>query len=377
MTKEKEKIAETDENLANFNWEETGEDAFFVDPAEKVKISEEKSTEETKETTEETEEEKIAKAKLLEDEDSEDFFEETIEKKVGVEGTLEQSATIWSDTARDFVEAGIFKHVEIEEGLEIDEEKFLELQEQEYEAEVTERLSIWAKQELDEDAQAFIKFKKDGGKTADFFNSLRVESKIPTGDISTEEHQDAVIRFQLSEEGWDKEEIEDRLEYLTSSGKKEKTASKYDEKLKVRAEAEKAALILKANAAKETAKANELAYKKSIKDTLDATQEVGGFKITAKDKTDLYAFLTKKDFKVSDTKSITGFQKKLAEIFQEPTKMVLLAKLVNSDFDMSSFEKGALTKETKKVKNTIEQRRGLRSVNQSRISQSTTLADLF
>jgi len=88
-------------------------------------------------------------------------------------------------------------------------------------------------------------------------------------------------------------------------------------------------------------------------------------------------FLTKKDEKTVDGKPITGFQKKLAGVFQDKEKMILLAKLVNSDFDMSGFKKATITKKTKQVKKNLEQRRSLRPSGSGGSHQGSSLAELF
>ena len=59
--------------------------------------------------------------------------------------------------------------------------------------------------------------------------------------------------------------------------------------------------------------------------------------------------------------------------------MILLAKLLATDFDMSDLEKKAKITETKRIKETLESRKGLRP-NASRGSQligGKSLADLF
>ena len=140
---------------------------------------------------------------------------------------------------------------------------------------------------------------------------------------------------------------------------------------------EKEGLLQQAAESKRIAKENEIEYKQSIKDVLEDTKEVSGVKITTKDKTTLYNFLTKKAHKVSDKKSVTGFQKGLSEVFQDPTKMILLAKLISSDFDLSDFEKATKTKQTRKVKTNLEQRRNMRPSTTGRSGSGSSLAELF
>lgn len=368
------------EGLLNFNWEDT-EDNFFglgnptpASPKKEEKEKEEEAPESKSKEKEEEEEEKELDFFSPNEEEQEEQEEEGQEKH---KTSSKTSTSIYTDVYKDLREQGIFKHAEIEEGEDLDADKLFELQQQEYEAEVSARLTSWATEELDEDARAFIKFKRDGGSTEDFLNTYSKSSALPTGDISDESYQDRIIRFQLKQEGWDSEEVEDRLKYLTDSGTKQRVAKRYDNKIREEADREKAATLAQAARDREAIEEQEKEYKKTIRTVLTDTKDVNGVKITDKDKTELFNFLTKKDFKVSDTKSITGFQKKLGEVFQDTSKMILLAKLVNSDFDMKDFEKASITKKTKQIKSNLEQRKGLRPTSSGSSLGGNSLAELF
>lgn len=372
-------MAQEQNDLLGFNWEE-GDSYFGLGPSEEV----EPVIPKVKEVEEEVVVDKnkpTPKAKEEEEEEDEDYFPGSETKKPEATATNEEDdepvESVYNDLYKDLKDAKIFKHVEIEEGTVLDPDTFAELQEEEYEIEVSERLKAWATEELDDDAKAFIKFKREGGSTAQFFATYAKTSDLPTGDIADEDYQDEVIRYQLTEEGWDKDEIEDRIEYLTTSGRKQKVAEKYDVKVKAEDTKRKQALLAQADAQKKNVKAQEEEFKNDIKSTLDSVEEIEGFKISKQDKVDVFNFLTKKEHKVSDSRSITSFQKKLAEIFQDTNKTILLAKLIQSDFDMSSFEKKIVTKKTREIKSNLEQRKGLRPSNSGSSLQGSQLADLF
>lgn len=360
--------------LLTFDWE-GGENENFFD------VATEKS--EVQKIVEEIDKEKFEVQKdNKEIKKDEDFFEDEIrsEKEIkndNEESQREQEGNIYKDVYKDLKDNGIFKHVNIEEEEELDANKLFELQQEEYETEVTERLKTWASEELDEDAKAFIKFKREGGNTADFFNIYKSNSNIPTGEIDDENYQDDVIRYQLKEEGWDKDEIEDRIAYLTESGKKQRAAEKYSEKIKQEEDRKKQLLLKQAEQQKLASKEQEENFKSNVKETLESTNEVNGFKISLQDKNKIFNFLTKKEYKISNTKTITGFQKKLAEVFQDTNKMILLAKLVENDFDMSDFEKQITTKKTQQIKSNLEQRKGIRPSNSGNSLKGSNLADLF
>lgn len=371
-----EQTVETSQNgLMDFNWDESGADSFFGlnEFGEEPKPIEEKTPKSVVQTTPPPTTETIESDKEeVEKQEELSFFEE--EDKTKKESTTDNA--FYEDVYKDLKEAGIFKHIELEDGEELDADRLYELQQEEIEAEVTSRLDAWASQELDEDAKAFIKFKIQGGDTSEFFKTYQNTSEITLGDIEDEDYQDSLIRYQLQKEGWDRDEIEDRLEFLTESNKKSKFAERYHDRLIKEQEKEKQALVKQAEEQKIRAKQQEEQFRASIKDTLDTNKEINGIKFTDKDKNNLINFLTKRE-KLEDGRVITGFQKKLSESFNDPKKIALLAKILNDDFDFSSFEKSAITKKTKEIKRNIEQRQSMRPTGSGSSSGANSLASLF
>ena len=373
-------VDQSQNGLLDFNWDDSTDSFFGLNdqgdepqPVEKPKTPEATKVDDA--PTDDKPEESKDKNKTKEDE-TVSFFEEGEEdEKLKREGT--ENPNFYTDVYKDLKESGIFKHVEIDEDEELDADRLYELQQEEIETEVGARLQSWATDDLDEDAQAFIKFKIQGGNTADFFKVYRESTQITLGDIESEDYQDELIRYQLQKEGWDKDEIEDRLEYLTESNKKSKFAEKYFTKLEQEIETQKQNLTKQAEKQKQTTRLQEEEFKNSIKETLDSNTEIKGFKISDKDKGTILNFLTKKDQKIDNNTSITGFQRKLSEVFKDPNKIVLLAKLVNDDFDFSQLEKSSVTKKTKEVKRNIENRQSMRPSGSGSSSGANSLASLF
>lgn len=350
-------MAQEENQLLNFEWDE--EEFFNEETVEK------KKPEETEAKKPEDKEEPEPEPKF--------FNEKTGEEEV----EPGEVSNVFKGSFKGLKESGIFKHIDVEnEEEEIDPERFLELQQEEYEIEVTERLKNWATEELDEDARAFISFKTKGGDTAEFFKALAPVAEVPVGDLKDEVYQDDIIRYNLLKEGWDAEEVEDRLEYLTKIGKKEQQALKYDQKTKKELQVLREEAVKKQEKISLEQKKQEDAFKANIKKTLESVDNIKGFPFSVVEKNKAFNFITKRELKAGNM-TITPFQKKLAEIFQDPEKTILLARLVETDFDMSSFEKGVKTKHTKEIKKDLEQRK---TISSSRIGSSLpggSLADLF
>lgn len=380
MSENTENTVDTSQNgLLDFNWDDSADSFFGLNeqgeepqPIQKSTVKEEIEVDEDT-TSEDKPKENKSKTK----EDEETFFFEEDEENQEFERKKSEDSNFYEDIYRDLKDSGIFKHVELDEDEEIDADRLYELQQEEIEAEVGARLQAWANEDLDEDAQAFIKFKLEGGSTSEFFKTYQNSSEFSLGDIEDEDYQDNLIRHQLQKEGWDKDEIEDRLEYLTDTNRKAKFAEKYHIRLEKEIEQEKRALREQMEEQKQRAKQQEEEFKNNIKDILSTSSEIKGLKISDKDKSTILNFLTKKDQKVDGNIVVTGFQRKLSEVFKDPNKIVLLAKIVNDDFDFSSIEKSSVTKKTKEVKRNIENRQSMRPSGSGSSSGANSLASLF
>ena len=312
------------------------------------------------------------------EEEIEEVEEKVEDVKSETKKTSNSEPSIYTDVYKDLKSYGILKHTEIDENEDLDADKLAELYEQDYEQEVKNRVKEWVNQTLDEEAQAFINFKQAGGNTRDFVKYMALEENhLPQGDLEDEYFQDEVIRLQLSNEGLDSDEIEEELEFLTERGKKESVAKRYYNKLKVENDKKREAFLKEQE---EKALAQEKAkqdFNNQVSNILTNSDEVKGFKITAKDKQNLYKFLTKKDVKVGEGQYVTKFQSKLAEALSDGEKYVFLAKLLESDFDLSSYEKAIKSTEVRKIKSNLENRKGLTRSNSGSSTKGLSLDDLF
>ena len=349
-----EQVLEQDNELLSFKWDTVEEEPTVEEPKEESK-DEEKKVEPEPEFTFETPK-------------TEDG-EEIVEKK-----NNESVDSIYNDLFKDLKQNNIFNHVELEEGEELTAERFFELQEEEYEAEVKERIDNWAKN-IDEDGRKYLKFLSDGGKTKDFLEVFVNTEEPLDGDINDEEYQDDLIREKKLSEGFSRDETEEYLSNLPKSVKR-KEATLYKENVQKDVEYRKEQLLRQQEQAKIRQIEEQKEFNKNIQDILENQKEVNGFKITEKDKSNIFNFLTRRDQKVNDKVVVTGFQKKLAEVFKDTSKLVVLAKLLHNDFDLSQIEKQIITKETKKIKSNLENRKTISSSSGSSYKEKQ-FYDLF
>ena len=289
----------------------------------------------------------------------------SVEKDEKVE-PVQQESSIYTDVYKDLKDYGILKNVELEEVGNLTAADLEQIYEKDYELEVQKRIKEWSASQ-DKDFQDFINFKLNGGNSRDFINHIsNDENYLPEGNIEDERFQDEIIRFQLAyREGWDDEEVEERLEQLTNNGKKAYTASKYYQRIEQERQLDRERLLEEQERKKYQALQQENEFKNNVSQVLQTSSDINGYKIANKEKQGIYDFITKRNIKVSDTQAVTGFQKKLAETLQDNRKVVLLAKMLMNDFNFKDFEKQVETKVTKQVKSNLENRSGLKSNSSS------------
>ena len=290
------------------------------------------------------------------------------------EGNTEFS--IYTDLAKDLKERGFLKNIELEEAKDLTADDFYDLQSRDYEEEVNKRLEHWATQELDEDAKAFIQFKRAGGKTEDFFRVYN-DSSIEEGDIEEEDFQDQIIRRQLKQDGWDDEEIDERLEILTEKGKKAALAEKYYGRMVEQQQQQREELQKRLEQQREVERLQAQKLQEELRENIKNTSEIKGIKFSDKDKEELFDMMVRPKYQTEDGEVLTGFQAKLREALSDKEKSLLLVKLLKDDFDFSSIEKKATTKKVKEIKSNLESRKNYKSSGFGSSPKGSSLADLF
>lgn len=269
-------------------------------------------------------------------------------------------------------EDSVVEELEIikELGLEVDS---LEDVFEAFESKIDERAKEYIEnifEELDEDAIAFIKFKKAGGATQDFLKAL---SNVEVSNLSPDKDKEAetIIRMQLQSEGMDEDEITDRLEYLEDKGTKSSQAKKYKEKMLAQAEKLKSQLVKEAEDEEAERQEQAKKYKENLISTVDKVKEVSGLVIPDKEKKGLKDFLTKPTEKAGKV-YVTPFQKKLNEVVRDSEKLVLLAYLLKTDFNLDNIKTQVRTQEIKGLKDKLS-----RTERVIKNTSKVSLADFF
>jgi len=372
-------------------WEENGE--FFGIKAETpddtsveavVKaVKTDKEIEEEEETTEvdkdvtffEETKKDSKKENVKASEENKENEEEEEEEEETPFSSEESEQKFFKTLAIGLKEAGILSNVEIEDD-DINGDKFADLIDKETEARINETFESFF-EELDEDGAAFLKFKKAGGKTSDFLKAYSASIELPIVDLNSADGQKKILRYYYKHiDGTDEEDIDDKIEWAIENGKLEKYAEKYSKIIQNKDKENKDRLLLQQETIQNQMEEDRRNFEAELKNTLEETDSINNITLSKEDKKDLIPFMTKPLIKIGKNKYITGLQAGIQKIFNDKTKLLLLAKLVKSDFDFSTIEKKGASKLTKEVKNELQRQRGTpstKTVNNS----SRELADYF
>lgn len=308
---------------------------------------------------------KKAKEEGVEDEEDEEV--ETPEDEAKDKGKqkpekpTEEDDKFFTTLAGELKEKGIFQNVELKEGEEVTEDKFFELQDAEIEARVQETFEAFF-EELDEDGKNFLKFKKAGGKTVDFFTAYGSQFDTSVDfDPENESQRNQVLTHYLStHEKLDATDIEDRIKWLKESGKDKIYADKYFKSMQKAEETRKANLVKAREQEAQQREADMRAFNESLDAVLSKTENVGAFSFTKADQKELGSYVTKPTVKVGKNKYVPAFQAEIANIFRADTeenkqKLLLLAKLVKTNFDVTDLVSDVQTKVVKKAKSKLQE----------------------
>jgi hypothetical protein len=358
MSKEAIKTeSESNKSLEDFTWD--SEEFFGITPEvdlnqkviDEVNEDDDDTTKvvETKTTTEKPADE--------DDEEEDDLFSTEVKTETTVEDDDEpdEDVKFFTTLSKELAEKKIFQHVTLTDGEEITEEKFFELHEQEVDARFEEALQDFITELNDEDGGAFIKFKRAGGKTSDFFAFYSQMNDELDVDIEKEAGQDAVLRkWYKTVENLDEEDIEDKLDWLKEGGKKKKYAEKYLSKMDADKQAAKTQFLNDQLEAQTKRENDKKEFVTKLKTTLDTTEAVGDFVFNKPEKSGLLDYILKPAVKLKSNQYLTKFQSDLNEIVKNnPEKLLVLAKLLKTDFDTTDLVVKKQTEAVKKVKSTL------------------------
>lgn len=285
----------------------------------------------------------------------------------------EEDGEVFSSLYADLKEQGILS-VDLEADEELNSTKFLEIFEKELGKRVEDEIEAFAGG-FDDEAKAFIEFKKNGGSTVDFLKLYLNQSELPVDSVESVEDQERFMRHYLrTVEEMDSDEIDEEIDVYKERGQLEKKATKAFDKVSAEINRQKESELERQKAQKEAEDKSRMEFVGKLGTALKDNDVIGEFNITTSDKKELLDFIVKPTVKTGNRK-MTGMQAKINEIYSDPEKLLLFAKLVKSDFDLSDIVKKAETKVTKKALSVVASKR--KSGTPKVVSKGKYLADFF
>jgi hypothetical protein len=364
-------------SLADFNWD-NGDDFFGTTtvedkPATNITTDDENPDKPSKlnQVTEEEEPDKLVSGEKEEKETDEDFFDEEQEE----ETELTPKSSQWSSIYKELKSKGVIS-IDVDDETEIDADRFIEIQEEEIEARLDETIQAFMS-ELDDDAKTFLKFKREGGDTKQFFEIYSKLSEIPVPSVDDERSQEKFLEYYYSNyEDLDIDDVDDKIQWLKETGKLGKYAEKIYDQLQEDEEKMKAEVLerQKRVAAQQEEQRKQLV--RDLKNTIDTANAIKDWTITQKDKKELHGYMTKPAVKTGPNQFLTQFQNDLQGVFKDKEKMILLAKIISSDFDVTDLKEKAKTEVIRETRQKINNQKG-NPVQSTKGSRNKGLADYF
>lgn len=358
------------EKLKDFSWD-TWEDAPLGEAKQEIPVKEiEEEVQQQDEPVAKNVEQITEKEEVEEKEidfDNIDFVEEQEDTEITNSSLLSKLKS-----------EGVFSALDNEEfANELSDEDLPDIIDKEVDARVEETMESFF-EEMDEDAIAFLKFKKNGGSTSDFINAYGKFNSIPQGDIDNEDYQEQVVKHGMQLEGYDQEDIEDKVEWLKEGAKLKRHAQKYEAKLDKASNIEKQKMSQYQQQQASQAKEQREKLSTDLKTRLDNADTIGQFTFSKQDKKHLHSYMTRPKVKVGKDNYMTQMQADLQSVFQDPEKILIIAKLLRNDFDVSDVIRSTETKVTRKTKDKIERKStNLKSSNSSTGRRKKALFEYF
>lgn len=192
----------------------------------------------------------------------------------------------------------------------------------------------------------------------EYLQKFSNEQIVENVDLSVEANQERVFRLYLAKTGMDEEEITDQLNYARDNDRLEAYSQKYHVKLVEKMQQERAVLAQESEARVQVMRQKEEEREQLYADVLDkaiASGTIEGYPLNEQAANELFDFVLSKPHVLPNGQRISEFEYKLAKMRQEdPSKFLAVAKLVQSNLDLSPVKRKAVTEETNSLFNNLK-----------------------
>jgi hypothetical protein len=245
---------------------------------------------------------------------------------------------------------------ELEEGQELSDDDADNLLEDSWEKSVEAEVEATIK-DLPDELKQLIKFASKGGDVGQLLGKMvqHATSGInKNSDISNEDVQVLAVTMDLRNQGYDQEYIDDQIEFLKEKDKLEGIAKKSFDKIVTEQEAETAGQVQRQKEVLEYRKKQAREYKTNITTHINSLDEMGGLPISKQDKTILPTYISEPTVELQDGRVVSEMQADLFKVMADKDKIVLLAKLLKSDFDFSAIERKKQSQAARGIRDEVQ-----------------------
>jgi hypothetical protein len=211
--------------------------------------------------------------------------------------------------------------------------------------------------ELPDELKQLIKFASKGGDVGELLGKMvqHATSGInKNSDIENEDIQVLAVTMDLRNQGYDQEYINDQIEFLKEKDKLEGIAKKSFDKIVAEQEAETAGQVERQKQVLDNKKKAAREYKTNITTHINSLEDAGGLPISKQDKTVLPTYISEPTVELQDGRFVSEMQADLFKVMADKDKIVLLAKLLKSDFDFSAIERRKQSVAARGIKDEIQ-----------------------
>jgi hypothetical protein len=173
-------------------------------------------------------------------------------------------------------------------------------------------------------------------------------------DIDNEDVQVLAVTMDLRNQGHDQEYIDAQIEFLKEKDKLEGIAKKSFDKIVAEQEAETAGQVERQKQVLDNKKKAAREYKNNITTHINSLEDAGGLPISKQDKTVLPTYISEPTVELQDGRFVSEMQADLFKVMADKDKIVLLAKLLKSDFDFSAIERRKQSQAARGIKDEIQ-----------------------
>ena len=260
--------------------------------------------------------------------------------------------------SNDLFKLGVFSKDEDEEDVTIDTpEAFLERFQAEKKKGAIEIVDNFIGQFGEDYQKAFDAIFVKGVDPKDYFGTYNQIQSFADMDLTQENNQVAVIRQALTDQGFEKEDVDTEVERLKNYGDLENVATKHH-KVLIKKEAQKLQQIEQQKEAQlQQQQAIKQQYYQNVNNVLQEklkAKEFDGIPINPKLAGELQDFLVTDKYKTNSGETLTEFDRTILELKRPENhatkvKLALIMKIMEKDPTLSTIQKTGITKKSNEL----------------------------